>query len=279
ANPDGERKSLWDLSVNDQYNHPGAPLMRTLPSGHAVLWTHEGKLFLHGRGASPKGDRPFLDRFDPKTGERQPLFHCDEGCYEAPLALLDADGSRFLTRRETPSDPPNLFLRTAKGEKTALTDFADPTPQLRAVKKKLVTYKRADGVPLSFTLYLPPDYKEGTRLPALVWAYPREFTDADTAGQVGGSPYHFTTLTGPSHLFLALRGYAVLDGATMPIIGDPEKVNDTFVDQLVAGAKAAIDKGDELGVIDPKRVAVGGHSYGAFMTANLLAHSDLFRAG
>jgi dipeptidyl aminopeptidase/acylaminoacyl peptidase len=192
---------------------------------------------------------------------------------------LDDDGSRFLTRRETPTEPPNLYVRTADGKKTALTDFKDPTPQLRGIKKKLVTYKRADGMPLSFTLYLPPDYKEGTRLPAFVWAYPREFTDADTAGQVGGSPYHFTSLAGPSHLFLALQGYAVLDDVAMPIVGDPEKVNDTFVDQLVADAKAAIDKADEMGVIDRKRVAVGGHSYGAFMTANLLAHSDLFRAG
>jgi dipeptidyl aminopeptidase/acylaminoacyl peptidase len=184
-----------------------------------------------------------------------------------------------LTRRETPTEPPNLYIRTAAGKKEALTQFTDPTPQLREIKKKLVTYKRADGVPLSFTLYLPPDHKEGQRLPAFIWAYPREFTDADTAGQVGGSPYHFTTLSGPSHLFLVLQGYAVLDNATMPIVGDPEKVNDTFVDQLVSSAKAAIDKADELGVIDRTRVAVGGHSYGAFMTANLLAHSDLFCAG
>jgi dipeptidyl aminopeptidase/acylaminoacyl peptidase len=276
---DSERKLLWDLSVNERYNHPGTPLMRPLPTGHSVLWTNEGKLFLHGEGASPEGDRPFLDQFDLQTRKAQRLFRCDDGCYEAPIALLANDGSRFLTRRETPTDPPNLYIRTAEGKKQALTDFTDPTPQLRGIKKKLVTYKRADGVPLSFTLCLPPDYKEGQRLPALIWAYPREFTDADTAGQVGGSPYRFTTLTGPSHLFLVLQGYAVLDNATMPIVGDPEKVNDSFVDQLVASAKAAIDKADEMGVIDRKRVAVGGHSYGAFMTANLLAHSDLFRAG
>ena len=253
--------------------------MRALPTGHSVLWTNDGKLFLHGDGATPEGDRPFLDQFDLQTGKAQRLFRCDDGCYEAPLALLANDGSRFLTRRETPTDPPNLYIRTAEGKKQALTDFTDPTPQLRGIKKKLVTYKRADGVPLFFTLCLPPDYKEGQRLPAFIWAYPREFTDADTAGQVGGSPYRFTTLTGPSHLFLVLQGYAVLDNATMPIVGDPEKVNDSFVDQLVANAKAAIDKADEMGVIDPKHVAVGGHSYGAFMTANLLAHSDLFRAG
>jgi dipeptidyl aminopeptidase/acylaminoacyl peptidase len=142
-----------------------------------------------------------------------------------------------------------------------------------------VKYKRADGVELSFTLYLPPDYKEGTRLPTLVYAYPREFTDPDVAGQVVGSPQRFTTLTGSSHLFLLFAGYAILDNATMPVIGDPETVNDTYVEQITASAKAAIDKAVELGVADPDRVGVLGHSYGAFMTANLLAHTDLFKAG
>jgi dipeptidyl aminopeptidase/acylaminoacyl peptidase len=275
----GAAKLLWDLSINERYNDPGTPLMRLLPNGHTVLWMNDGKLFLHGNGATTGGDRPFLDQFDPGTQKKERLFHCSGECFETVVALLADDGSRFLTRRETPTEPPNLYIRTAAGKKEALTQFTDPTPQLREIKKKLVTYKRADGVPLSFTLYLPPDHKEGQRLPAFIWAYPREFTDADTAGQVGGSPYHFTTLSGPSHLFLVLQGYAVLDNATMPIVGDPEKVNDTFVDQLVSSAKAAIDKADEMGVIDRTRVAVGGHSYGAFMTANLLAHSDLFCAG
>ncbi len=279
AHPDGERKLLWDLSINEKYHNPGTPLMRALPGGHTVLRTHQGKLFLQGNGATPDGDRPFLDTFDPQTGRTERLFRCDEKCYESVVALLEDDGQRFLTVRQTPTDPPNLYTRSTSGQKEALTDFADPTPQLRKIKKQLVTYKRADGVPLSFTLYLPPDYQEGQRLPAFVWAYPREYPDPDTAGQVDGSPYRFTTLAGPSHLFLVLQGYAVLDEVAMPIIGDPEKVNDTYREQLVANARAAIDKADELGVIDRKRVAVGGHSYGAFMTANLLAHCDLFRAG
>jgi len=160
-----------------------------------------------------------------------------------------------------------------------LTNFPDPAPQLRGIKKQLVTYKRADGVPLSFTLYLPPNYKEGTRLPTVVWAYPLEFTDASTAGQVSGSTNRFTSIGSYSHLFFLLQGYAVLDDTTMPIVGDPLTVNDTFISQLNASAKAAIDKAVEIGVTDPERVGVGGHSYGAFMTANLLAHSDLFRAG
>ena len=138
---------------------------------------------------------------------------------------------------------------------------------------------RADGVDLSFTLYTPPGYKPGTSLPTVVWAYPLEFTDASTAGQVSGSTNRFTQISGMSHLFFLLQGYAVLDNTTMPVVGDPLTVNDTFVKQIVDSAKAAIEKGAEMGVVDPDRVGVGGHSYGAFMTANLLAHSDVFRAG
>jgi dipeptidyl aminopeptidase/acylaminoacyl peptidase len=160
-----------------------------------------------------------------------------------------------------------------------LTQFPDPTPQLRQIRRELVTYQRADGVPLSFNLYLPAGYKEGTRLPTVVWAYPLEFNDADTAGQVSGSTNRFTTITGASHLFFLTQGYAVLDAATMPIVGSPETMNDTFVEQIVASARAAIDKAAAMGLTDPSRVGVGGHSYGAFMTANLLAHSRLFRAG
>jgi dipeptidyl aminopeptidase/acylaminoacyl peptidase len=150
---------------------------------------------------------------------------------------------------------------------------------LRGIKKQLVTYKRADGVQCSFTLYLPPGYKEGTRLPTVVWAYPLEFNDPGTAGQVTGSTQRSTQIVGSSHLFFLLQGYAVLDNTTMPVVGDPETVNNTYVEQIVMSAKAAIDKAAEMGVTDPERVGVGGHSYGAFMTANLLAHSDLFRAG
>ena len=195
-------------------------------------------------------------------------------------ALASDDGSRIITRYETPAEPPNYFLRTVGSQdKKALTHFPDPTPELRGITKQLVTYKRADGVPLSFTLYLPANYKQGEKLPTIVWAYPLEFSDAGTAGQVSGSTNRFTTITGISQLFLVTQGYALLDNATMPVIGDPDTMNNTYVEQIVASAKAAIDKAVEMGVTDRNRVGVGGHSYGAFMTANLLAHSDLFKAG
>lgn len=279
AKPEASGTLLWDRSVQDRYGDPGTPLQRMLPNGHQVLNVHEGSIFLTGTGATPKGDRPFLDRFNLQTQKAERLFLSDENSYEPVQALLADDGSRFLTHHETPVDPPNYFVVSAAGERRALTHVVDPVPQLRGIKKQLVTYRRADGVPLSFTLYLPADYRQGERRPAVLWAYPLEFNDAGTAGQVSGSTARFTTFQSISHLFFLTQGYVVLDGASMPVVGTPEKVNDTYIDQIVASAKAAIDKAEEMGVIDRQRVGVGGHSYGAFMTANLLAHSDLFKAG
>ena len=238
-------------------------------------WIHRS-----GQGAGPAGARPFLDRQNLETLKSERLWQCEERTYESVAALIDvtASGPVFMTRCETASKPPNYRLHS--GEKVqALTDYADPTPQLRGITKQLVTYERADGVALSSILYLPAGYEEGTRLPLVVWAYPREFSDPKTAGQVGGSPHRFTRIGGSSHLFFLTQGYAIMDAATMPVIGDAETMNDTFIDQIVAAAQAAIDKAVEMGVADPTRVGVGGHSYGAFMTANLLAHCDLFSAG
>jgi len=281
ADHPGQRaKLLWERSAQDRYNDPGAPIMRTLQNGRRVVWQSGNFIFLRSEGASPKGDFPFLDRYDLTTGKSERLFRAEDKTYEPVEALLTDDGTRFVTRYETPNDSPNYFVRTAgDSQKRALTSFPDPAPALRGIKKQIVTYKRNDGVDLSFTLYLPPDYKEGTRLPTIVWAYPLEFNDAGTAGQISGSQYRFTTITGYSHLFLLTQGYAVLDNATMPVIGDPETMNNTYVEQITASAKAAIDKAVEMGVTDRNRVGVGGHSYGAFMTANLLAHTDVFRAG
>jgi dipeptidyl aminopeptidase/acylaminoacyl peptidase len=277
--PEQEPRLVWSRSIHDRYEDPGDLLLRTLPTGQRVFRQHQGHIYLAGSGATPKGDRPFLDRMSLDTFQMERLFRSEEGCYESVVGLLTDDAGQFLTRHESPRQPPNYFVRTKDGKKRALTDFPDPAPQLRGISRQLVTYQRDDGVPLSFTLYLPPGYHKGQRLPALLWAYPREFVDAGTAGQVSGSPHRFATFAGPSHLFLLLQGYAILDGASMPVVGDPETVNNTYIDQIVSSARAAIKKADELGVIDPGRVAVGGHSYGAFMTANLLAHCDLFKAG
>jgi dipeptidyl aminopeptidase/acylaminoacyl peptidase len=289
-------KQLWSLSSNDRYNNPGSPLMRTLPNGYRAFVQHGDWIYLSGSGASPDGDRPFLDRLNLQTLKTEHLFRSDKTCYEAAIALLNDEGTSLLTRRETPTQPLNLYVRSLAPvgsgatvvpasvkspdpEILRLTHFEDPTPQLRSITKKLVTYKRADGVQLSFTLYLPPGYREGTRLPAVLWAYPVEYNDAATAGQVSGSTQRFTTFAGPSQLFFLLAGYAVLNNATMPIVGDPATVNNTFVEQIVMNAQAAVNKAVEMGVADPDRIGVAGHSYGAFMAANLLAHSDLFRAG
>jgi dipeptidyl aminopeptidase/acylaminoacyl peptidase len=237
-------------------------------------------IYLTGAGASPEGERPFLDRLDLTTLQTTRIFRSEASAYESETALVADDASRVITRYETPTFPPNYFVRTlAGGSRTPLTAYEDPAPQLQGITKQLLTYTRADGVALSATLYLPPGYKAGTRLPLFVWAYPREYTDPKAASQVVGAPGKFTTVTGPSHLLLLTQGYAVLDGPTMPIVGEGETANDSYVEQLVASARAAVEKVVSMGITDPDHVGVGGHSYGAFMTANLLAHSDLFRAG
>ena len=271
-------KLVWSRNQQDRYNDPGSAVMRA--GNQRAIIQNGDWIYLSGNGASPEGDRPFLDRFNLQTLKSERIFRSEANSYEAVVALLSDDARQFITKRESPAEAPNYFIRNADGTTArALTQFPDATPQLRGIKKQLVTYKRADGVQCSFTLYLPPNYKEGTRLPTVVWAYPLEFTDAGTAGQITGSRQRATSITGPSHLFFLLEGYAILDNATMPVVGSPETVNNTYVEQIVMSAKAAIDKATEMGVTDPDRVGVGGHSYGAFMTANLLAHSDLFRAG
>ena len=276
-----EPRTLFDLSAEDRYADPGFFWRR--PGGGtagSTLVQDEGGLYLIGRGASPEGDRPFLDRLDLVSLEKERLFQSDEEVYETVVAVLSADGASLLTRRESASSPPNYFVvDRSTGDRRALTATTDPAPILRQVEKRLLTYTRDDGVGLSATLYLPPAYREGDRLPVLVWAYPREFTNPAAASQVTGSTHRFTTLRGASHLLLLTQGYAILDGPTMPIVGEGETANDTYVEQLVASASAAIDHIVELGVADRDRIAIGGHSYGAFMTANLLAHSDLFAAG
>lgn len=280
-------KMIADRNVNDRYNDIGQPVTKVLPNGGDVVAQADGGIYLTGTGASPDGDRPFLRKMNLETLQTQELFRSAKDEYESFVAFTNPESLDFLTRREAVDSPPNLYLNFACNPKAIcaprepkqITNFTDPAPQLRGITKRLVRYKRPDGVDLSFTLYLPPNYKEGTRLPTVVWAYPLEYTDASTAGQVSGSTNRFTQISGISHLFFLLQGYAVLDNATMPVVGDPLTVNDTFIQQIVDSAKAAIDKGVEMGVVDPERVGVGGHSYGAFMTANLLAHSDLFRAG
>jgi dipeptidyl aminopeptidase/acylaminoacyl peptidase len=272
---------IQDRSLRDRYRDPGQPLTQVLAhNGRSVVQVEGDHLYLLGQGAGPSGDRPFLDRFslkDAKPAAR--LFQAGETHYERPLARL-ADG-RVVTSRETFAEPPNLVLRSGPelAQMQALTQVADPTPQLRGIQRERVRFKRADGVEMSFWLYQPPGHQRGDRRPTFVWAYPQEFTDAAVASQVSGATTRFNTFGSTNPLMLLLDGYVVLMDATMPVVGDPKTVNDSFIEQITANAKAIIDKADELGVTDRDKVVVGGHSYGAFMTANLLAHTDLFKAG
>ncbi|MBM3297793.1 MAG: S9 family peptidase, partial [Candidatus Aminicenantes bacterium] len=280
ARPGSAPRTVFDLNARDDYNDPGRPVMSQNLSGQWVAPLDGDWIYLSGEGASPQGSRPFLDRLNIRNLEKKRVFQTAPGRHETFLAFQGGSRRLMLVRSESPTDPPNCHrVDVRTGQRWRLTDYADPAPALAGLTKRLVKYKRADGLDLSGILYLPPGYEQGTKLPAVVWAYPLEYTDAAVAGQVRSSPNRFTFFRGASHLFFLLRGYAVFDGAEMPIVGDPKTVNDTFVEQLEADARAAVEALQESGAVDTTRLGVGGHSYGAFMTANLLAHTDLFAAG
>ncbi len=284
SRPDAAARLLFERSTEDRYADPGSFATVAGPLGTRILLTSaDGRTaYLLGQGASPEGDRPFLDQIDLASGRTARLWRSAAPHYEEVVAVLDNRGRQVITRRESTTEVPNYFLRDLGSRRvTQLTRFTDPAPEFAGASRELIRYTRADGIELSATLYLPAGYdrSEGP-LPFLLWAYPREFRSAAAAAQVSGSPHRFTRPAGASHLFLLTQGYGILDGPTMPIIGEgDEEPNDRYVEQLVASAEAAVDAIVERGVADRERIAIGGHSYGAFMTANLLAHSTIFRAG
>jgi len=275
-------KKLWERNYEDAYGDPGSPLMQPNMYGRSVLYIHNNQLFMTGAGSSPEGDLPFLDQFDLKSGKTKRLWRCEAPYYEYVVALLDPAKKTFISSRESQQENPNYYLRTAaKPGAKALTQFPDPYPQLKNVKKEQLRYNRNDGVELTATLYLPAGYdKSQGPLPTLIWAYPREFKSQSAASQVKGSKHNFTRISSGSPIFWVMQGYAVVDNASMPIVGEGDaEPNDTYIKQLVANAAAVVDYMGDSGYGDRNRMAIGGHSYGAFMTANLMAHSKLFKAG
>lgn len=279
---DAEKELLLDYSWEDSYNDPGTLLTTTDHRGREVIYTAKDAVFFRGDGATPEGERPFVDRFDLETKERTRLFQSSPPHFESPARFLDRQATLLLLRRESASENPNYYIRDLTcGSETKVTDFPHPYPWFQGMHKEIITYTRSDGLPLSATLYLPPGYRrENGPLPMAMWAYPREFVSADAAGQVSGSPHRFDYIGWWSPLIWLLQGFAVLDDPAMPIVSrNGELPNESFVEQLSQSAEAAVKAVVEMGVADRERIAIGGHSYGAFMTASLLAHTDLFAAG
>ena len=283
----GAPKLLWDRSSEDRYSDPGSPLMRRAANGYPLLFlTPDGKLLLRGDGASAAGDRPFLDCLDPSSGKSERLWRSDGEAFAHVAEVLDDRGGKVLLWREAVTAPPQLYVAILGPgphvSERQLTQFPHPVPELAQVKKQLIRWKRADGVELSGMLFTPPGFRPGVDrpLPVLVWVYPAEFKSAAAASQVHGSPYQFAAPSWGGPMFALTQGYAVINNPSFPIIGEGTKEpNDTYVNQLTTEAGAMIDEVVRLGVGDRDRFAIGGHSYGAFTTVNLLAHSKLFRAG
>ena len=285
-NPSSKTMELvYERSTNDAYSDIGTPMLAKNNLGRDVLLQFKnGNLLLRSQGSSPEGDMPFIQSFDLKTKKGTQLWRCAAPYYETVIDVFDAENLVFLTSKESPTEVPNYYIRNLKKKiaPIAITDFKNPYPQMEGVVKQKISYKREDGINLTGDLYLPKGYnkeKDGP-LPVVIWAYPREYKSAADAAQVRGSKYTFTRINYGSPIFWITQGYAVLDNAEMPIVGEGDKEpNDKFIPQLYLNAHAAIQALAKMGVGDSNRVAVGGHSYGAFMTANLLAHTKLFKAG
>jgi len=281
----GKVDSLFERSSNDAYSDIGTPMTARNAFDRQALILLQGKqLLLRSQGASPEGDMPFVQTFDISNGKKNMLWRSAAPYYETVVNVIDPVAGTFLTSRESPTEAPNYYIRNTKKKiaPIAITNFRNPYPQLEGIARQKISYQRADGIGLSGDLYLPRGYdpqKDGP-LPVIMWAYPREYKSANDAAQVRGSKYTFSRINYGSPIFWVTQGYAVLDNAEMPIVGEGSKEpNDNFIPQLHLNAHAAIQKLAQMGVGDSNRVAVGGHSYGAFMTANLLAHTKLFKAG
>jgi dipeptidyl aminopeptidase/acylaminoacyl peptidase len=282
----GRLDSLHERSSNDSYSDIGTPVTRKNAYGRNTLYLRNGKeLLLTSQGSSPEGDMPLIQSMDIKTGKRTTLWRCQAPYYENVVDVIDPEKLTVLTSRESNTETPNYFIRDLRKKADVpvqVTDFKNPYPQLEGIAKNKISYKRGDGVDLTGDLYLPKGYdaKRDGLLPVLIWAYPREYKSAADAAQVRGSKHTFTRLNWGSPIYWATQGYAVLDNAEMPIVGEgSQEPNDNFIPQLYLNAHAAIRELAVRGVGDSNRVGVGGHSYGAFMTANLLAHTKLFKAG
>ncbi len=282
TDPAEEPTLFIERNYQDRYSDPGSFVTKRNEFGRNVLEIDNNNVYLIGDGFSPEGKLPFVDKYNLKSNKTERLYQAKPGdMLESISRMIDVKKGTVLTRLESSNQFPNYYIRNIKtGTLEQLSDFKNPFEAIQDIHKEVITYKREDGLDLSATLYLPVDYDENKIYPMIMWAYPREFVDASSASQVTSSSNQFTYLSYGTPLYWVNRGYVVLDDTAFPIIGeDGEQPNDTFIEQLVANAKAAIDAVDELGYIDRDRVAVGGHSYGAFMTANLLSHSNLFAAG
>jgi dipeptidyl aminopeptidase/acylaminoacyl peptidase len=281
VNPDDAKAKpnlLWDMSSQERYKDPGNPLWKQLPNGEWAIRLDGNAIYLRGEGATPTGDHPFLDKLDLSTKKTDRLFVSGAEGIESVIDFAAGDTKHYMTWKQSPVQPPNAFMRTVGGtELQPITHIPDPTPEVRKIKKRLVKYKRKDGVELSFTLYTPPNYVEGTKVPAILYAYPLDYANAKQAGQITGSDQVFDVIT--NYRLLLLSGYAIIDDAAFPIVGDPKKAYDTYLPQLEMDAQAAIDTAVKTGVVDRDRIGVTGHSHGALMTANLIAHTTLFKAG
>ena len=277
-------KVISDRNYQDIYSNPGSYVTKRNNFNRNVLLIKNNNLFRIADGFSKEGQFPYVEKLNINNLSTTLIYKSNFQTKFENIIDFDFEKNQLFVRIESKEDFPNYYFRKLSKNNTLdqITFFKNPFESLKKVSKETITYKREDGLDLSGVLYLPPGYDKTKpeRKPMILWAYPREYKDKNSASQKTNNPNRFIYPSWASPIYWVTQGYVLLDRASFPIIGEKDvEPNDSFRKQLVSNAKAAIDELDKRGYIDPDKVAVGGHSYGAFMVANLLSHSNLFSAG
>jgi len=234
------------------------------------------------RGDGYKADfrpQPFIDRVRLADGSTDRVFEGSQDSFDQPLVPLDADLRRMIVSRESMTDFPDSYLWEG-GDWQNLTNNVDPFPEVTAARRIDFEFERRDGLRVQGRVSLPTNYVEGQRVPAIFWTYPSEYEEAeeyehDAIESRNKNAFTHMSWLRWSDLWLT-QGYALVY-PDIPIVG--ENYNDTYIGNLVDAMYGAIRAVDGLGVIDIDRIGHGGHSYGAFATANILANAPFFKAG
>lgn len=272
------RDKLIELARGGESDVVGDPMQALRVNGEsgAILET-SGILHFKDETSLDTGAHPTLVAWTYATGKSDELWRSKDTEHAEVLAVLKHKKREYLIATESPSLPRHLVI-SREGQRHGLTQPAPPHPELFGMERRMMRYKRADGLPLSGMLSLPAGAQEGITTPLVLWIYPRDFADSDQASKSKEYPQRYIDPKGASRFLLLNQGYALFD-CPMPIVGEVTSGRDDFLSQLISNAEAAIDHLVSIGIADRDRIAVMGHSYGAFAVANLLAHSKLFRTG
>ncbi len=239
-----------------------------------------------GANWNTQAPRPWVDKLDFETGKRDRVFDSPANGYDEFVSALDDDFSAYIYMHESPTVIQDAYVRDMKaGTSTQLTHAKDVAPEVSGAQHKRIQLTRQrDGIKFWVDLTLPADWKPGTRLPGIIWFYPREYTaqaDYDRSRyttNINKFPDTPALRPASSTKLWVTQGNAVIE-PDCPIMGSAGKMNDNYARDLAENLELTVNAMVDQGYIDRDHVGIGGHSYGAFSTVNALTLTSIFKAG